>query len=191
MVLLEQMQKELSEPQTRLTETQMDKILWKGRAGQSLTQSNAKMEKTLLFIKPDGVMRGLIGEITARIERKCLTIAASKLIWLTRKQAKKFYAVHKNKSFFEALIDHVTSGPILLMVIKGPDAVTVVRRLIGKTNPFEAAPGTIRGDFGLNLTKNVVHASDSHETAEKEIAFFFQPQEILEYEKPTEKKFAF
>jgi nucleoside-diphosphate kinase len=156
-----------------------------------LIGSSLKTEKTLLFLKPDGVMRGLIGEIISRIERKCLIIAAIKLIWLTKQEAQKFYAVHKGKPFFEALVNHVTSGPILAMVIQGPDAVNVVRRLIGKTNPIEASPGTIRGDFGLDLTKNLVHASDSRENAEREIAFFFQPQEILEYQKPTEVEFAF
>jgi len=156
-----------------------------------LTQPKLKTERTLLFLKPDGVMRGLIGEITSRIERKCLIISAVKLVWLTRKQAEEFYAVHKGKPFFEALVEHVTSGPILAMVVSGPDAIKVVRSLVGKTNPFEASPGTIRGDFGLDLTKNVVHASDSQQNAEKEISFFFQPREILEYEKPTEKKFAF
>ncbi len=156
-----------------------------------MTHPNLRMEKTLLFLKPDGVMRGLIGEIISRIEKKCLIISAIKLVWLTREKAKEFYLVHKDKTFFEALIEHVTSGPILAMVVQGPNAVNVVRRLVGETNPFEALPGTIRGDFGLDLTKNVVHASDSTENAEKEIAFFFQPQEILEYQKPTEAKFAF
>jgi len=124
-------------------------------------------EQTLLFVKPDGVMRGLTGEIIRRIERKGLLITAIKLLKLNRE-----------------------TGPILAMVIEGPNAVSVVRKLIGKTSPFEAEPGTIRGDFGINLTKNVVHASDNVENAEKEVAFFFKKREILRYEKPTEKKFA-
>jgi len=147
-------------------------------------------EKTLLFVKPDGVMRGLTGEIIRRIERKGLLITAIKLLKLNREKAEEFYNVHRGKPFFEALVKHVTSGPILAMVIEGPNAVSVVRKLIGKTSPFEAEPGTIRGDFGINLTKNVVHASDNEENAEKEVAFFFKKREILRYEKPTEKKFA-
>ncbi len=147
-------------------------------------------EQTLLFVKPDGVMRGLTGEIIRRIERKGLLITAIKLLKLNREKAEEFYNVHRGKPFFEALVKHVTSGPILAMVIEGPNAVSVVRKLIGKTSPFEAEPGTIRGDFGINLTKNVVHASDNEENAEKEVAFFFKKREILRYEKPTEKKFA-
>lgn len=147
-------------------------------------------EQTLLFVKPDGVMRGLTGEIIRRIERKGLLITAIKLLKLNREKAEEFYNVHRGKPFFEALVKHVTSGPILAMVIEGPNAVSVVRKLIGKTSPFEAEPGTIRGDFGINLTKNVVHASDNIKNAEKEVAFFFKKREILRYEKPTEKKFA-
>lgn len=147
-------------------------------------------ERTLLFVKPDGVMRGLMGEIIRCVERKGLLITAIKLVKLDRQKAEEFYKVHHGKPFFEVLVKHVTSGPILTMVIEGPKAVSVVRKLIGKTNPFEAEPGTVRGDFGINLTKNVVHASDSSENAEKEIAFFFKEREILRYEKPTEKKFA-
>ncbi|RLI15829.1 nucleoside-diphosphate kinase [Candidatus Bathyarchaeota archaeon] len=135
-------------------------------------------------------MRGLTGEIIRRIERKGLLITAIKLLKLNREKAEEFYNVHRGKPFFEALVKHVTSGPILAMVIEGPNAVSVVRKLIGKTSPFEAEPGTIRGDFGINLTKNVVHASDNEENAEKEVAFFFKKREILRYEKPTEKKFA-
>lgn len=148
-------------------------------------------EHTLLFVKPDGVMCGLMGEIISRIERKGLLITAIKLLRLNRAQAEKFYDVHRGKPFFEALVTHVTSGPILAMVVEGPKAISVVRRLIGKTSPFEAEPGTIRGDFGISITKNVVHASDNLGNAEKEIAFFFKKREILRYEKPTEKKFAF
>ena len=147
-------------------------------------------QRTLLFIKPDGVMRGLIGEIIQRVERKGLIITAIKLVKFDRQKAEEFYAVHKGKPFFEALVEHVTSGPILAMVAEGPEAVMVVRKLIGKTSPFEAEPGTIRGDFGINVTKNIVHASDSVENAEREIKFFFKEDEILSYEKPTEKKFA-
>lgn len=148
-------------------------------------------ERTLLFIKPDGVMRGLMGGIISRVEHKGLLITAMKLLRLSKAQAEKLYDVHRGKPFFEALIRHVTSGPILAMVVEGPEAISVVRRLIGKTSSFEAEPGTVRGDFGISVTKNVVHASDNLENAEKEIAFFFKKREILRYEKPTEKRFSF
>ena len=152
---------------------------------------SAQSERTLLFVKPDGVMRGLMGEIVGRIERKGLLITAMKLSKLNKAQAERFYDVHRGKPFFKALVEHVTSGPILAMVIEGPEAISVVRRLIGETSSFKAEPGTIRGDFGIGVTKNVVHASDSVENAEREISFFFKKPEILRYEKPTEKKFAF
>ena len=152
---------------------------------------SAQSERTLLFVKPDGVMRGLMGEIVSRIERKGLLITAMKLSKLNKAQAEIFYDVHRGKPFFKALVEHVTSGPILAMVIEGPEAISVVRRLIGETSSFKAEPGTIRGDFGIGVTKNVVHASDSVENAEREISFFFKKPEILRYEKPTEKKFAF
>ena len=151
---------------------------------------NAQDERTLLFVKPDGVMRGLMGEIISRIERKGLLITATKLLKLNRTQAEKFYNVHQSKPFFGALIQHVTSGPILVMIVEGPKAISVVRRLIGETNAFNAEPGTIRGDFGISITKNVVHASDNTKSAEREISFFFRKHEILRYQKPTERKFA-
>jgi len=158
----------------------MDKILWKGGKRKGMT------ERTLVFLKPEAIMRGIMGEIISRIERKGLTIAAMKLLHPTRKQAEKIYEVHKGKNFYKPLVDHVTSGPILAMVIDGPDAVLVLRNMIGKTNPIEAQPGTIRGDFALNVRKNVIHASDSLENAKKEIEIFFRSDEILEYRKPAE-----
>jgi nucleoside-diphosphate kinase len=163
----------------------MDKILRKGGKRKSLT------ERTLVFLKPEAVMRGLMGEIISRIERKGLTIAAMKLLQPTRKQAEKIYEVHKGKNFYEPLIDHVTSGPILAMVIEGPNAVSVLRNMIGKTNPIEAQPGTIRGDLALNVQKNMIHASDSLENAKKEIGILFRSDEILEYRKPTEAQYMF
>jgi nucleoside-diphosphate kinase len=153
----------------------MDKILRKGGKRKSLT------ERTLAFLKPEAVMRGLMGEIISRIERKGLLIVAMKLLQPTRKQAEKIYEVHKGKNFYEPLIDHVTSAPILALVIEGPNAVSVLRNIIGKTNPTEARPGTIRGDFALNVQKNMIHASDSLENAKREIGILFGPDEILEY----------
>lgn len=152
---------------------------------------SVQKERTLLFIKPDGIMRGLIGEVVSRIEQKGLLVTGMKLLKLNRKKAEEFYEVHQTKPFFRDLVEHVTSGPILVMVVEGPQAISVIRRVIGKTSSFEAEAGTVRGDFGISVTKNVVHASDSRETAEKEIDFFFKKREIVRYEKPTEKKFAF
>jgi nucleoside-diphosphate kinase len=163
----------------------MDKILRKGGKRKGLT------ERTLVFLKPEAVMRGLMGEIISRIERKGLIIAAMKLLQTTRKQAEKIYEVHKGKNFYEPLIDHVTSGPILAMVIEGPNAVSVLRNMIGKTNPIEAQPGTVRGDFALNVRKNMIHASDNLENAKKEIEILFREDEILEYRKPTEAQYMF
>lgn len=163
----------------------MDKILRKGGKREGLT------ERTLVFLKPEAVMRGLMGEIISRIERKGLLIVAMKLLQPTRKQAEKIYEVHKGKNFYAPLIDHVTSAPILALVIEGPNAVSVLRNMIGKTNPIEAMPGTIRGDFALNVRKNMIHASDSLENAKKEIEILFGSDEILEYQKPTETQYMF
>lgn len=140
-------------------------------------------EQTLVFLKPEAVMRGLMGEIISRIERKGLTITAVKLLQPTRKQVEKIYEVHKGKTFYEPLIEHVTSAPILAMVVEGPNAVSILRRMIGKTDPLEAQPGTIRGDFAFNVQKNVVHASDNLENARKEIEILFKPEEILKVSK--------
>lgn len=140
-------------------------------------------ERTLVFLKPEAVMRGLMGEIISRIERRGFTIAAMKLLQPTRKQAEKIYEVHKGKTFYEPLIEHVTSGPVLTMVVEGPNAVSILRNMIGKTDPLEAQPGTIRGDFALSVQKNIIHASDSLENARKEIVVFFKVDEILDYRK--------
>lgn len=146
-------------------------------------------ERTFAFLKPEAVMRGLIGTIIARIERKGLNLIAMKLLRLTRDQAQRIYSVHKGKSFYESLVNHVTSGPILAMVIEGPNAISVLRSMIGKTNPEEARPGTIRGDFALITGKNIIHAADSPENALKEMKVIFGENELFEYEKPTEAKY--
>ena len=155
----------------------MDKVLRKGGEGEGLT------ERTLVFLKPEAISRGLMGEIISRIERRGLTIAAMKLLQPTRKQAEKIYEVHKGKTFYEPLIEHVTSGPVLAMVVEGPNAVSILRKMIGKTDPLEAQAGTIRGNFALNVQKNIIHASDSLENARKEIVILFEPDEILDYRK--------
>jgi nucleoside-diphosphate kinase len=134
-------------------------------------------------------MRGLIGEIISRFERKGLILAAAKLIRVTESQAQKLYEAHKGKQFFQDLISHVTSGPIFVMVWEGPNAVTVVRNLVGATNPVNAAPGTIRGDLAISITPNAIHASDSVENAKRELAIFFSAGEMVSYSKPTEREF--
>ncbi len=155
----------------------MDKILWKGGKREGL------IEQTLVFIKPEAIVRGLIGEIISRIERRGLTIAAMKLLQPTRVQAESIYEVHKGKTFYEPLVEHIASGPIFAMVVEGPNVVSFVRNMIGSTDPLEARPGTIRGDFALDVQKNIIHASDSLENAGREIPVFFKPDEILDYRK--------
>lgn len=137
------------------------------------------MEKTLLLIKPDGVEKHIIGEILSRFENKGLQIVALKLINATREQAAVHYAEHKNKPFFGELLDYMTRSPLVAAVIAGKDAIKAVRQLNGATNPLEANPGSIRGDYGIYIGENIVHGSDSVETAEREIANFFKKSEIL------------
>ncbi|MCV7259876.1 nucleoside-diphosphate kinase [Mycobacterium shimoidei] len=131
-------------------------------------------ERTLLLIKPDGVERRLVGEILSRIERKGLTLAALELRHVGDELARRHYAEHEGKSFFDSLLEFITSGPVVAAIVQGPRAVTAVRQLAGATDPVEkAAPGTIRGDFGLETQFNLVHGSDSVESAEREIALWF------------------
>ncbi len=131
------------------------------------------MERTFVMLKPDAVQRRLIGKLIGRIEAKNLTIVAMKMMRIERKIAETHYGEHREKPFFRELVDFVTSGPVVAMIVEGPNAISVMRTLMGATNPFNAAPGTIRGDFGLDLTKNLIHGSDSPESAKREIALFF------------------
>ena len=137
------------------------------------------MEQTLSIIKPDAVAKGVIGKIIDRFESNGLRIAAMKKIQLSKKDAEEFYAVHKERPFFNDLVDFMVSGPVVVMVLEGEDAVAKNRKLMGATNPKEAEPGTIRADFAENIDANAVHGSDSLENAKKEIAFFFSQREIL------------
>lgn len=146
-------------------------------------------EKTLLLIKPEGIMRGLIGEVISRIEKKGLNIAGIKLLKISKCQSEALYSMHKMKDFFPKLIDHMTSSPIIAMVIEGPNVVSMIRTMVGATDPQDAAPGTIRAEFALNKRQNIVHASDSSENAIREIFIFFKQEEIISYEKPTEIEF--
>lgn len=144
------------------------------------------MEKTFVMVKPDGVQRGLVGEVISRLERKGLKIVAIKMLWIKRELAENHYAEHKDKPFFSSLVEYITSGPVVAMVVEGRNAVKVVRSLVGATNPVEAAVGTIRGDFGLDVGRNIVHASDSLQSAEREISLFFDENEIIDYERIDE-----
>ena len=131
------------------------------------------LERTLVLVKPTGVARGLIGEVISRMERRGLTIKVARLLMVTREMASQHYAEHQEKPFYQELVNQITSAPVFAMVVEGPSAVKVVRTMMGATNPLEAAPGTVRGDFGLDMTRNVVHSADSLVNAEREIAIFF------------------
>jgi len=140
-------------------------------------------ERTLVIIKPDAVQRGLIGPIVSRIERRGLRIVAMKMMHIDRALAERHYAEHKGKSFYASLIAFITAAPVVVMVVEGPQAITTLRTMMGKTNALEAAPGTIRGDFGLSTQHNLIHGSDSPASAAREIALYFTDEEILTYER--------
>ena len=139
------------------------------------------MEKAFVMLKPSAVTRGIVGNILTRIENKGLKIVAMKMVSVTREKAGKLYTIHIGKSFYESLIEYVTSAPVVAIVVEGDEAVATVRKLIGSTNPKEAQSGTIRGDLAMTTTKNVIHASDSVENAKNEMSIFFAPEEILAY----------
>ena len=141
------------------------------------------MERTLVLVKPDGVQRGLVGDILSRFERKGLKIVALRLLSVPLEMAEDHYAVHAGKHFYPGLVDFITAGPVVALVLEGPDAIATVRRLVGGTMPSEAAPGTIRGDLGISGLRNLIHASDSAETAAAELALWFGPDELLAYER--------
>ncbi|MCI4434274.1 MAG: nucleoside-diphosphate kinase [Thermoplasmata archaeon] len=145
------------------------------------------MNRTLVIIKPDAVQRAFAGRIITRIEEKGLKIVAMKMVQLDRKTAERLYEVHKGKSFYESLIDYITSGPIVAMVVEGRDAINVVRKLMGKTNGAEAEPGTIRGDFSTGVEKNLVHGSDSEESFNREFPVLFNKEEIISYRRIDEE----
>ena len=136
------------------------------------------LEKTLLIIKPDAVEKNIIGDIYGRFENAGLRIVAAKMLHLSREQAESFYAVHKGKPFFNNLVKFMISGPIMVQVLEGENAISLNREVMGETNPREAAPGTIRADFANSIDENAVHGSDAPETARHEIEFFFKPHEI-------------
>ena len=140
-------------------------------------------QRTFVMVKPDGVQRGLVGEIIARLERKGLKLVGLKLLRVDPELARRHYAAHEGKPFFAGLIRFITSSPVVAMAWEGPDAVEVVRRLLGPTDGRQAAPGTIRGDYGLDIGYNLAHASDSPEAAAQELALWFGEDELISYER--------
>jgi len=145
------------------------------------------MERTLVIVKPDGVQRGLVGEILRRLEARGLKIIALKMVQVDRPFAERHYAVHKGKFFYEALVSYISSCPVVAAVIEGPQAISIVRAMVGATRPWEATPGTMRGDFALQGLRNLIHASDAPETAESEIALWFKPAEITPYPREIDR----
>ena len=140
-------------------------------------------ERTFCLVKPDGVQRGLVGGIIGRFEQRGLKLVGLKMVRISRELAEEYYAEHKGKPFFPGLVEYVTSGPAVAMVWEGENAVAVVRKTMGATDPAKAEPGTIRADFGITISRNVVHGSDSVESAKREAALFFRPEELLAYER--------
>jgi len=138
-------------------------------------------ERTFVMIKPDGVQRGLIGDIISRFEKKGLKIIAMKMISVDKKLAEKHYGIHKGKSFFESTVSYIISSPVVAMILEGENVINMVRGMMGKTDPQKAALGTIRGDFGQFIGRNIVHGSDGSDTAKFEIELWFKPEEISEY----------
>lgn len=140
------------------------------------------LQRTLCLVKPDGVERRLVGQILTRLENKGFRIVAMRMLKVDNDLAQRHYAEHVGKPFFGGLIDHITSGPLVALCLEGNDAVAGLRGVIGNTNPTKAAAGTIRGDFALTMGRNIIHAADSPEAAEREIALFFAPQDLIEHE---------
>ncbi|HXA28611.1 MAG TPA: nucleoside-diphosphate kinase [Candidatus Angelobacter sp.] len=143
-------------------------------------------EQTLVLVKPDGVQRGLIGEVIGRLERRGLKLAGMKLMQITEELAGRHYAEHREKPFFGGLVSFITSAPVVAMVWEGPGAVAMVRAMMGATNPANAAPGTIRGDLAVDFGMNVIHGSDSPESAQREVSLFFAPAEVLPWERTVD-----
>jgi nucleoside-diphosphate kinase len=147
----------------------------------------AGLERTLVLIKPDAVQRGLIGEITRRLENRGLRLAAAKFVRVERELAERHYAVHLGKPFYDGLIRYITSAPVMAMVWEGPNAIAAVRQTMGATRPLEAAPGSVRHDFGLEVGRNLTHASDSVQTALEEVALWFRPDEIVAWSREIDR----
>ena len=145
------------------------------------------MERSLVLVKPDGVQRALIGEVIARLERRGLRLIAAKFMAVSKELAEEHYAIHKGKGFYDGLISYITSAPVMAMVWEGPNAVAAIRQTMGATRPWEAAPGTIRHDFALEVGRNITHASDSPENGEKEAALWFKETEFVAWGRDLDK----
>lgn len=145
------------------------------------------MERTLIIVKPEGVQRGIVGNVITRLEQRGLKLVGLKLMHITPELAERHYGVHKGKPFFNGLVKHITSSPVVVGVVEGPKAISVVRTTMGATNAAEAIPGTIRGDYALEIGFNIIHGSDGPETAAQEINLFFRPEELVEYTLATQQ----
>jgi nucleoside-diphosphate kinase len=145
------------------------------------------MERSLVLVKPDGVQRGLVGEVIVRLERRGLRIVAAKFMQVSLEQAEKHYAIHKGKPFYDGLIQYITSAPVMAMVWEGPNAIAAIRQTMGATRPTEAAPGSLRHDFALEIGRNLTHASDTPENGEKEVALWFAKDELVDWTRATDK----
>jgi nucleoside-diphosphate kinase len=145
------------------------------------------LEQSLVLVKPDGVQRGLVGEVISRLERRGLRLVAAKFVQVTKELAEAHYAEHKGKPFYDGLVSYITSSPVMAMAWEGPNAVAAIRQTMGATRPTEAAPGTIRHDFGLEVGRNLTHASDKPETGEREVALWFGKGEVLSWKREIDK----
>lgn len=144
------------------------------------------MQTTFLMVKPDGVQRGLVGEVISRVEKRGLRIIGMKMLTIDDDMASEHYQEHVGKDFYEGLIEYITSGPVVAMAVKGDNAISVVRDMVGETDPNDASPGTIRGDYALNIGRNIVHAADSEGSAERELDIFFDESDYQEYSRVEE-----
>lgn len=153
----------------------------------TLTVGGLKLERTLVLVKPDGVQRGLIGEVISRLERRGLRLVAAKFMNVSQELAETHYAIHKGKPFYNGLIQYITSAPVMAMVWEGPNAITAVRQTMGSTRPTEATPGSLRHDFALEVGRNLTHASDSVENGVEEVALWFRPEELVSWSRDTDR----
>jgi nucleoside-diphosphate kinase len=145
------------------------------------------LERSLVLVKPDGVQRGLIGEVISRLERRGLRLAAAKFVAVDRKLAEAHYAEHKGKPFYNGLLEYITSAPVMAMAWEGPDAVAAIRQTMGATKPTEAAPGSVRHDFALEIGRNLTHASDKPETGEREVNLWFSDDELIHWDREIDR----
>jgi nucleoside-diphosphate kinase len=156
-------------------------------AGGEASFGGKTMKKTFMMVKPDGVQRGLIGEVVSRFEKKGFQLIGAKLMMVSRELAEKHYEEHRERPFFAELVDFITSGPVFAMVWQGDQIITVSRQMMGKTNPAEASSGTIRGDFAVNVAMNIIHGSDSPESAKRELALWFREEEQLPFARTMDR----